>query len=169
MVSFSGGIQLLHDATNLEILTESDREKELLKQREFNQFLTALMKQCWRLKHHPLTQDTDLFQLLPGVSLPIQELVHDVTDVIEDRDRRIVGVDDVTGAFIVYCPSPTALQDLWSRCDVINGVLEKILFRGHQPSPVARAFGLEYAKLRTSIKGPEYLAYKKELMRNLVA
>lgn len=141
-----------------------DEEKELLIMRSFNKFLTAVMKQCWRLKHHPLTQEQDLVQILPGVDLPITELQHEVTDKIEEYNRRIVGIDKETGAFLVYCPDTEALHDLWSMCDRINTMLtDRLIGPGRNES--LEVFRLREAKLRTIISGPEFLQYKEQLMQ----
>ena len=124
------------------------------------------MKQCWRLKHHPLTKQSDLFQLLPGIQIPIDELVKKVTDKIEERDRRILGLDE-SGAFIVYCPTPEALSDLWAMSDVINERLVRTLLVG-DPCPILRHFKLKKADMKTTMIGPEFIQYKKELLKNMV-
>ena len=156
---------MLHEVT--EIAMNSDElDKELFIIREFNKFLAAMMKQCWRLKHHPLTSEDDLFEIVPGVALPIKELQDSVTEMIEEKDRRIVGVDDKTGAFYVYCPTPQTLRDLWSDCDKINKLLMSIVFRHKAEYDPLKMYDIHYAKVRTLIKGPEFLKYKEEVMKN---
>ena len=164
----AGGIQVLHEVTAIAMAMPEDMVKELVVIREFNKFLTALLKQCWRLKHHPLTQERDLFEIMPGVTLPIKELQDSVTEKIEEKERRIVGVDEDTGAFYVYCPTPQTLRDLWSDCDKINHLLVSTLYQGKIPNDVLRMFGLEWANIRTLIKGPEFLTYKEEVLQNAV-
>ena len=127
-----------------------------------NRFLSLTMKQCWRYKHHPLTTDLDLYQVIPGVDLPIKDLVARVTDRVEERDRRIVGVDTTSGALIVYCPTPDALSDLWAMCDVINRALSLTLLAGEE-NEVLEKFKLASATTRTIISGPEFLQYKRQL------
>lgn len=158
----------MHKARVIKV-TEMDEEMELPLQRNFNCILFSIMKQCWRLKHHPLTTEEDLFQLIPGINLPIQELVESVTNKIEENDRRIIGADEKTGAFIVYCPTQDALMDLWAMCDVINERLMNILeLRDPDSGPVLARFGLLEADVVTEIAGPELLTYKSEIMKKLV-
>ena len=163
-----GGIRLTQELTELEFLSYKDEDKELPILRSFNKFLLATLKQCWRLKHHPLTQDGDLFQIIPGVDLPIQQLCENVTNHIEDRDRRIVGIDDKSGSFLVYCPTPDALSDLWAMCDRINAALHNTLLSGLE-NQVLKKFRVRSVKCRTIIAGPEFLQYKQELVKNATA
>ena len=153
-----------HEVSSMEFKFFKDEEKELPMMRSFNKFLTAVMKQCWRLKHHPLTKLNDLVQILPGVDLPIPELQQEVTNKIEEYDRRIVGIDKDTGAFLVYCPDPEALRDLWSMCDRINELLTARLL-GPGRDEAMEVFRLRGATLRTVISGPEFLEYKENLIR----
>ncbi len=145
--------------THVQFIYRKDEDKEVPVLRSLNRFLSATMKQCWRFKHHPLTKGHDLYQILPGVDLPIEDLMEQVTDKIEENDRRIVGIDKDTGGFMVYCPSVDALTDLWAMCDVINRALVGALFSGEE-NEVLRRFKVENASVRTFISGPEYLRYK---------
>ena len=88
-----------------------------------------------------------------------------VTDQIEACDRRIVGMDEESDSFIVYCPTPDALSDLWAMCDRINGALVNTLLSGDNNEILAR-FKLHSVQVRTIISGPEFLRYKRELLKN---
>ena len=163
----SGGIRLKHESTGLKFQYRKDQEKEVPVTESFNDFLSATMKQCWRYKHHPLTTDSDLYPIIAGVDLPIKDLVARVTNKIEERDRRIVGVDNASGAFVVYCPTTDALSDLWAMCDVINRSLSATLFSGDE-NPILEHFKLEGVTTRTIISGPEFLQYKNQLIKNMI-
>ena len=63
-----GGIKLKHEITNIKFLVGHDENKEVPLIKRVNSLVMETMKQCWRLKHHPLTQKEDLFQLLPGIT-----------------------------------------------------------------------------------------------------
>ena len=88
-----------------------------------------------------------------------------VTNHIEQRDRRIVGVDEQDGSFVVYCPTADALSDLWAMCVRINEALVHTLLPGDQ-NPIITQFRLTNAHVRTVISGPEFLRYKNELVSN---
>ncbi len=105
------------------------------------------------------------FYKFSGLELPVEKLIRHVTNKIEDRNRRIVGLDTKTGSFIVYCPTPDSLSDLWAMCDVINNKLKRELF-GEDPSPVLNEFQLKGCTLKTTISGPEFLTYKHRLIMN---
>ena len=62
-----GGIKLKHEITNIKFLVGHDENKEFQLIKRANALVMETMKQCWRLKHHPLIQKDDLFQLLPGI------------------------------------------------------------------------------------------------------
>ena len=150
--------------TRLTFKVEEDAELELPVLRALNQFVSETLRQCWRLKHHALTTEDDLRELLPGVSVPFHELLQNVTNKIEGWDRRIVAVDDTSGAFIVYCPTPEALSDLWAMCDVINwGLFETLL--GGRAGDILGRFGLKRACISSFISGPDFLKYKRDLVR----
>ena len=95
----------------------------------------------------------------------MEKLIRHVTNKIGDRNRRIVGLERKTGSFIVYCPNPDALSDLWAMCDVINNKLRRELFSG-EPNPVLNELKLKDLKIRTVISGPEFLNYKHKLIVN---
>ena len=119
-------------------------------------------------QHNPLTSDSDVDHLLPPIGLPIDELIDDVTNLIEDKDRRIVGVDRDTKAFIVYCPTLYSLKDLWAICDVINaGLVRHIVGTASKTieTPLMRRYNLLAADVHTTISGPEYLRYKNQLVK----
>ena len=123
---------------------------------------------CINVQHNALTTDADVDHLLPPIGLPIDELIADVTDVIEDKDRRIVGVDRDTKAFIVYCPTLYSLKDLWAICDCINaGLVRHIVGTGSTTieTPLMRRYNLLAADVHTTISGPEYLSYKSQLVK----
>ena len=67
-LSIKGGIKLKHEVTNIKFLVGHDENKEIPLIKRVNSLVMETMKQCWRLKHHPLTQKEDLFQLLPGIT-----------------------------------------------------------------------------------------------------
>ena len=102
----------------------------------------------------------------PGIPTPTKELMEKVTNHIEEWDRRIVGFEEETGSFIVYCPTPDALSDLWAMCDRINKVLVETLLPSSNDTAVSllHRFCLKRVLVRTIIKGPEFLKYKQELM-----
>ncbi len=154
-----------HEVCHVLFHIGEDEGKEVAIQRTLNHLVCETMKQCWRLKHHPLTHTGDLFELLPGVNVPVEKLVKHVTDKIEDRDRRIVGYDDKSKSFIVYCPTPDALSDLWAMCDVINTRLHFLLFK-NSSTPILSRFEIKGTIGRTVISGPEFLKYKYDLVRN---
>ena len=164
--SLTGGVRIKHEVVGVDFHYRKDEEKEMPVVRQLNRLLSATLKQCWRLKHHPLTSEDDLFQLLAGVDMPIRELQEAVTDKIECYDRRIVGVDEKSGAFIVYCPTPYALTDLWAMCDVINLALTSNLMNADSGVTLLEKFKLHSAEARTIINGPEFLQYKEEILRN---
>lgn len=141
-----------------------DVELELPVLRALNGFISQTLRQVWRLKHHPLTHKDDLQDLLPDVTIPYDHLMTRVTNKIEEHDRRIVGMNDKNGAFIVYCPTPSSLSDLWAMCDVINSGLVETLLLG-DCGDVLGHFRLTAAHVVSVISGPEFLAYKKELLR----
>lgn len=156
----AGGIRVRPQVTSVTFTLSRDEEKELPIVRSFNQFLTAALKQSWRLKHHPLTQMHDLPPLLPRLQLPIELLRDTVINKMEEHDRRIVGVDD--GAFVVFCPTAAALSDLWAMCDRINAMLSQGLLQGGN---VANAFRLKEVQTRVHIEGPEFLRYRAALLK----
>lgn len=119
-------------------------------------------------QHHPLTTDSDVDQLLPPIGLPIDDLIAEVTNLIENKDRRIVGVDRETSSFIVYCPTVSSLKDLWAMCDRINaGLVKHVVGSGTTviEAPLMRRFNLLAADVQTTISGPEYLLYKNQLVK----
>ncbi len=60
-----------HEVTAIKFLIGHDDDKEVPLTKKVNDLVMDTMKQCWRLKHHPLTQKDDLFQLLPGNAICI--------------------------------------------------------------------------------------------------
>lgn len=160
----TGGIALKHELKTLELKFYEEDEKELQIRKSFNAFLLNLLKQCWRLKHDPLTTEADLFSLVPDVQLPVRELIREVTDRIEEFDRCIVAADDSTGAFIVYCPTADSLSDLWAMCDRINGALTRTLLALPEPNPILDHFRLRSATFRTVIDGSEFLKLKQSIL-----
>ena len=98
--------------------------------------------------------------------MPTEKLIKEVTDHIEERDRRIVGFEEEAGAFVVYCPTPDALSDLWAMCDRINEKLIETLFVGNENSEniMMSKYNIKDADVQTVISGPEFLKYKNELM-----
>lgn len=143
-----------------------DEDLELPVVRTVNNFMIQTLKQSWRLKHHPLTQKGDLFQLIPGIEVPVDLLMKNVIEKIEEFDRRIIGVDSKSGSFFVYCPNPFALSDLWAMCDVINKRLLENMFSGPDNS-ILLGFDLKAVNTRTVISGPEFLKYKRLLVKNI--
>jgi len=131
--------------------------------------LTLVLLPCSSsTQHHPLTRDADVYELLPSIGLPIDELISDVTDLIEDEERRIVGVDRRTSSFIVYCPTVSSLRNLWAMCDRINaGLVKHVVGNGNDviEAPLMRKFNLLAADVQTTISGPQYLIYKNQLVK----
>ena len=72
--SHSGGIKLKHEVTSIRFSVGHDENKEIPVIKKVNALVMETMKQCWRLKHHPLIQKEDLFQLLPGTAQFINTL-----------------------------------------------------------------------------------------------
>lgn len=121
MVAFCiGGLRISHQVTKVNLMASANPEHELSIQRSLNKFICHTLKQCWRLKHHPLILESDLQPIIPAIQPDLNALVKNVVDKIEARGRRILAVENDSNSFIVHCPTAEAASDLWASCDIIN-------------------------------------------------
>lgn len=158
------GIQLKVEVAQLDFLHPNDDQHETETRRRLSTFLVSLLRQSWRLKRHSLiTTAADLHPLLAGVSLPMEKVIKNVTDKVEDLGRRIVAVDDASGCLFVYCPGRKALRDLWSMSDRINKAMTDVLFKDDKLGVLGR-FKLREAQTKLVIPGPEFLKHNEELL-----
>lgn len=135
-----------------------DESRQYEVKADMNDFLFSMLRHCWRVKHHPLTQKKDFLHILAD-SVPVELIVSDLINKIEEFDRRITQFDDRTRSLIVYCPTADALRDLWAMCDVINTALMTGL-----NNKVLEYFDIKGVLTRTSISGPELLQYKGAML-----
>ncbi|CAD5119898.1 DgyrCDS8478 [Dimorphilus gyrociliatus] len=167
MVAFCiNGLRIKHQVTKVNLMASVNEEHELSTQRSLNKFICYTLKQCWRLKHHPLTLEEDLQPAIPSIQPDLNSLVKNVIDKIEARGRRILAVEGDTNSFIVHCPTAEAASDLWASCDIINDSLFLTLLASTDEShnPVLNKFRIRSIEMRTHIDGPEFLKYKKALL-----
>ena len=139
------------------------RNRETIIEKSVNNLLLSALKQSWRLRRHPLIEHSDLFQLITGVELPVDDVARYVTDKIEQHYRRIIAFEQQTGCFIVYCPTIYALNDLWAACEQINTALVERLILTGEDNQIMNEYELKAVDIQTNISGPELLKYKSEI------
>ena len=107
--------------------------------------------------------EDDLHEIFPEwhENIPVNELLDNVIDEIEKQGRRIVSFDEKNKKLMIFCPTPEALSDIWSNCDVINRALECILKAN---DPFMAMFEAKSLKTRFYMAGPELLKYKRFLL-----
>lgn len=160
----TGGIQLKVEVAQLEFAQPNDSQHETETRRRFASFLLALIRQSWRLKRHSLIcSSADLQPLFTGIDLPMDKVIKNVTDKVEDLGRRIVAIDDASGSLFVYCPGRKALRDLWSMSDRINKSMAEVLLQDDKLAILGQ-FKLKEASTRLVIPGPEFLKHNEELL-----
>ena len=151
------------EVTRVEFVRTRDEEtKEIPTLRALNKFIIHTLKQCWRLKHDPLTRSEDIQPVVPGINLSLSKIVDDVINFIEQHDRRIVGVDSDSTSFTVYCPNASSLGNLWAMADRINRALYHNLVSDDNRQLVDK-YKLARISTRGVISGPEFLKYTREL------
>lgn len=80
---------------------KADGPRELATRRRFDRFLLGALRQCWRVKRHPLQAVDELPALLSRLPrLPICPLITKVINALEENDRRIVAVDCEKGTLV---------------------------------------------------------------------
>lgn len=158
------GIKFKIEVTQMKFINQTDGREETATRNRLAGFLVSLLKQSWRLKRHPLIKLSDLQSLLPGTQLPFEDIIKNITDKIEDMDRRIVEVDETNTSLNVYCPGRKALRDLWAMNDRINKSLAELLFKNDRFS-ILMHFKLKDATTRIAIPGPEFLKHNEEMLR----
>ena len=126
------------------------------------------MKVCWRLKRHPLEQDTNhdiaSAKILHGAIVPLDDLICKVLNKIEEKCRRVVAVDMKDNSLVVYCPTRDSLRDLWAMTERINRTFMSII-APKDCNKILYCFGLANITNRVYIEGPEFLEYSQVLRK----
>ena len=163
-----GGIHLKFRSSELFFFNPEDADNETDVRRRLDKFMIETMKVCWRLKRHPLEQDTNhdiaSTKILHGVIVPLDDLICKVLNKIEEECRRVVAVDMKDNSLVVYCPTRDSLRDLWAMTERINRTFMSII-APKDCNKILYCFGLSGITNRVYIEGPEFLEYSLVLRK----
>ena len=165
---FAGGVHLKFRSDELFFFNPADADNETDVRRKLDKFMIETMKVCWRLKRHPLEQDTNHViastKILHGVIVPLDDLICKVLNKIEEECRRVVAVDMKDNSLVVYCPTRDSLRNLWAMTERINRTFMSII-APKDCNKILYCFGLSSITNRVYIEGPEFLEHSQILRK----